>query len=268
MQRFVPYPRLTPGSQLSRVAASLQRSSDNLMPCPGYTPRPDVEFHIRAAIESRFGVQVLWGPPSVGKSTITQKVALDLKGTRPLLYTLGSNQIAPFGAYSWLKSLLDIDRHEGSISTVLARPLTRPPCLILDQMDYFLPSLGDHEAEKFIVSLAEESVNLKRFNVLLILTCPRLARIVLNWDDDRLRIREVMRPAELRWNRAALTQFFEHRLPHLCVAAEKDRPITAQEFANALHAGSLEVAAAGAKADQRVIARHAQQAQRAWKNYR
>lgn len=134
------------------------------------------------------GVKVVWAPPGYGKSTYLKRVCADLQRDE-LIY--GAKIMSHFRKHKdmpLIETLAigigfppDIAPRFHTLSEIMHDKTDLPIVIVFDQFDHLMAQELDH-AKSFVVSLAEDSLQSKKYTVLLNVTEPKFAREILNWN--------------------------------------------------------------------------------------
>lgn len=183
---------------------------------------------LRQAFESRAcGVHVYWAPNNAGKTTYIRHVAelvrqnsSSVEGVRviDLNFLTPSSHVKDM--WSWLARALQLEASTQSLSALLSPSRffqfvcgvsgddRRHYVLVLDQFDEVVRrySSGRNDLHGFVQGLATESVNNKRFSVILVVQDPVLARDLLRFNGGS-KIRRIGTPAILKWGRNEVDRY-------------------------------------------------------------
>jgi hypothetical protein len=129
------------------------------------------------------GVWLLCGSRGSGKTTTVRQVATQLRvqQRRPVAFVSGSQfDSSVHVSVRWLQSQLGTQTQTGSQHGLLHGLLRQDTVVIVDNADAVL---SHPQGQQFVVGLAVEAVNSRKFSVLITLRDPELAGRAASWNN-------------------------------------------------------------------------------------
>lgn len=162
---------------------------------------------IRAALESKTGGITIIGLPSgSGKSTYVQKAVLEFvreTKTQIKFTRQGHTVLQRYG----LHTLLGIS-HLESISTYIPEGSV----ILIDQVDLDISGF-DNDMSQYIVQLATDSRNTKKYSVIICVSNPEVYRRILNLNGGQ-KIKSLSdNPATMKWSQDQMTEYILWKYP-------------------------------------------------------
>ena len=134
------------------------------------------------------GVYVLWNHPDVKQvcavTTVSQRLQQERRIGGTLFVTGSPNVISYSSTFFWLKEQFDISKDESSgfLSDLLPNYTSNESQRVLFVIDQFDHLLSHPTTKSFLVSLAEDSVRTKRFNVIVCVTSATAYQNIIKWN--------------------------------------------------------------------------------------
>ena len=159
-------------------------------------PHPVQDALVQAMNNPLCGIYIFWGIQGSGKTAYSSWMAEQLSKKGRHIWHLDSHSL--IGRHSAIVMRKICENLPGRERMFQLNPTSPPPTtIVIDNFDQAWPSGNDkHSVVKklrdIITMLADQSVMGKRFNLMLVISSPELARAVLQWDQLRIQLIETI----------------------------------------------------------------------------